>query len=247
MSLRYHEISETLHRILNPLSIEKVMLLGEIARVSAATRQLDLCCGKAEMIAAWSARWGHQATGVDISPIFLAAAKERVQELGVSERVTLVQSDASTYQAEAGAFDIVSCIGATWIGGGLEGTLKLMTPPLAPGGVILVGEPFWHETPPPEAYLSSGIPEDMFTSLHGTVERIEGARFDLIEMVLSNTDDWDRYVAAQWQAADDWLSANPANPEAEAFRAWTQHGKQDYLRYGRRYLGWGVFGLKRRG
>lgn len=31
--LRYHEISEVTHRIMNPLSLEKLLLLGEICKV----------------------------------------------------------------------------------------------------------------------------------------------------------------------------------------------------------------------
>lgn len=245
MSLRYHERVET-RPIINPFTIEKVMLLGEIAGVRPGMRQLDLCCGKAEMIAQWSAMFGHTATGVDISRVFLAAARERVRELGVSDRITLIEGDASTFAAEIGGFDIVSCIGATWIGGGLEGTLHLMRPALAPGGMVLVGEPFWHEPPPREAILSAGLTEEMFTSLDGTRERIEHAGFELVEMVLANQDDWDRYVASQWIAADDWLKANPGHEDAEPFRAWVAHNKADYLRYGRRYLGWGVFVLRPR-
>ena len=50
MSLRFHEISEQNHRILNPFSDEKLMVLGEICRLKPGTRQLDLACGKGEML-----------------------------------------------------------------------------------------------------------------------------------------------------------------------------------------------------
>lgn len=246
MSLRYHEISEANHRILNPFSFDKLMLLGEIAQLSPGVRQLDLCSGKGEMLCQWSAKWGHSGTGVDISKVFLAAARERATEMGVADRVSFVEGDASAYVGEPHGFDIVSCIGATWIGGGLEGTLKLMTPPLRDGGLLLVGEPYWAEGTPQEAFISAGVPADMFTTLSGTYERLDGAGFELVEMVLSSPDDWDRYVAGQWRTVDDWLRANPGDPEADAMRAWIRHGKEDHLRYQRKYLGWGVFVLRRR-
>ena len=44
MSLRFHEIAEADHRILNPFSEEKMMLLGEVCRLRAGQRQLDLAC-----------------------------------------------------------------------------------------------------------------------------------------------------------------------------------------------------------
>jgi len=44
--------------------------------------------------------------------------------------VTFVEGDASAYAFEPDAFDIVSCIGVTWIGGGLAGTLDKLKPAL---------------------------------------------------------------------------------------------------------------------
>ena len=83
MSLRFHEIAETNHRILNPFTEEKLMLVGEICRLNAETQQLDLCCGKAEMLCRWSEKWGIGGTGVDISAVFVNAARERARELGI--------------------------------------------------------------------------------------------------------------------------------------------------------------------
>lgn len=49
------------------------MLLGEVCRLKAGMRQLDLACGKAEMLCQWAKRWGIHGVGVDISQLFLAA------------------------------------------------------------------------------------------------------------------------------------------------------------------------------
>src|SRR5262249_37783134 len=116
---------------------------------------------------------------------------------------------------EPSAFDVVSCIGATWIGGGLAGTLNLMQPALKPGGVLLVGEPFWNEEPPQAACDAIGVSRDDFVSLGSTLDRFEAAGVELIEMVLANPDDWDRYVAAQWSAVYDYAKAHPGEPDAE--------------------------------
>ena len=47
---RYHEISESSHRIMNPLSVDKLRLLGDVCRIAKGTRLLDLACGKGEML-----------------------------------------------------------------------------------------------------------------------------------------------------------------------------------------------------
>ena len=131
--VRQHEISEAEHRILNPFSDEKLMLLGEVCRLRAGQRQLDLACGKGEMLCRWAARFGIEGLGVDISELFLAAARKRAEELGVADRVRFEAGDAGRFEADAASRDIVSCIGATWIGGGLAGTIELMRPALRPG------------------------------------------------------------------------------------------------------------------
>ncbi len=97
MSLRFHEIAEARHRILNPFMHEQLMLLGEICSLTSTTCQLDFCCGEGEMLCVWSQRYGIQGIGVDISPVFLKAAHARAAELKCSDRVTFVEGNASTY------------------------------------------------------------------------------------------------------------------------------------------------------
>ena len=241
MSLRHHEISEANHRILNPFPAEKLALLGEICRLRPGQRQLDLACGKGEMLCQWAARHGIVGHGIDLSPVFLAAAHERAAELGVADRVTFQHGDAGKVPLEPAAFDVVSCIGATWIGGGLAGTVELLKRAAAPNALLLVGEPFWLSDPPAEAYAAHGMQPDDFTSLAGTCDRLAAAGVELVEMVLADQDSWDRYVAAQWWTVAEWLRANPEHPEAPAMREFLSKGRRSYLEYGRRYLGWGVF------
>lgn len=246
MSLRFHEIAEASNRILNPIDETQLMLLGEICRLTPAHRQLDLACGKGEMIGRWAQRWGISAVGVDLSHVFAAAARDRMVELGVADRVTIVQGDAGAYTAEAQAFDVVSCIGATWIGGGLIGTLNLMRPALKPDGLLLVGEPYWNEPPSPEAYAALGVGADDFATLVGTLDRFEATGLELVEMVLANPDGWDRYYAPQWWALDAWLRANPDDPDYAEGRKFLDEQRRSHLAYGRRYLNWGIFVLRPR-
>jgi 2-polyprenyl-3-methyl-5-hydroxy-6-metoxy-1,4-benzoquinol methylase len=143
MSLRFHEIGEKNHRILNPFTDEKLMLLGEICRLEPGMRQLDLACGKGEMLCRWAERFGIEGAGVDISTVFVEAARKRAEELGVTSQVDFILQDAAELQAEPDAYDIVSCIGANWIGGGTRGTLELIKGKgLKPGpdSLILMGE-----------------------------------------------------------------------------------------------------------
>jgi SAM-dependent methyltransferase len=244
MSLRFHEIAETHHRILNPFTEDQLMLLGEVCRLHSGIRQLDLACGKGEMLCRWAQTYKISGVGVDISAVFLTAAQKRAEELGVADKTTFTQEDAGKYPKETHDFDVVSCIGATWIGSGLLGTLELMKLPLKPKGLILVGEPYWIEPPPEEAYAAEGVGKDDFVSLDGTLDRFESSGMNLVEMVLADHEGWDRYEAPHWMAVNDFLAANPNDPDASELRKWMTDSRRAYLRYGRRYLGWGVFVLR---
>lgn len=242
--LQLHEISEANHHILNPFTHEKLMLVGEVCRLKPGMRQLDLCCGKGEMLCQWAQCWGISGVGVDISKVFLAAAHARAVELGVSDRIEFIEGDAGKYIAEANGFDVVSCIGATWIGDGLVGTLKLMLPALKPGGLLLVGEPYWIDTPPEEAYAEIGVGKDDYTSLIGTLERIHNVELELVEMVLANPDSWDRYQAGQWWTLYEWLRDHPDDPLAPEVRQMFETSQREHLTIQRRYFGWGVFVMR---
>lgn len=244
MSLRFHEIAEGAHPILNPLSPEKLALLGELCQLAPGQRVLDLACGKGELLIQWARRYACRGVGVDISEVFIRAARQRAEMLEVLDQVTFVIDDAGQYPQPYHAFDVVSCLGATWIGGGLAGTLELMQTALADDGLILVGEPYWHSPPPPAACAAMNCAPDDFATLGGTLERFESAGLWLVEMVLADQDTWDRYEARQWINVDRYLRENRDDPEWDALRQWSAHNRYTYLNYGRQYMGWGVFVLR---
>lgn len=236
---RQHTIREAHHRILDPFTDEKLATLGAALRLTPGTTVLDLACGTGEMLSTWARDHGTVGTGVDLSSVWIQRAVGRAQELGVD--VTFVHGDASTYVADS-PVDVAACVGATWIGGGVVGTLALLERSLAPGGVALIGQPFWREDPP------AGAPwrPETFLSLPGQVAELGEAGWDLVEMVLADEDSWDRYVAAQWLSTRQWLDEFPADPLWAEMRAELDTAPLEYVTYQRPYLGWGVFALMKR-
>ena len=53
---RYTDIAEAGAAILNPLSFEKLLLLGELMELRPDLTMLDLACGKGEMLCQFAAR-----------------------------------------------------------------------------------------------------------------------------------------------------------------------------------------------
>jgi SAM-dependent methyltransferase len=248
MSLRFYEIAEKYHRILNPFTPEKLMLLGEIFHLKPGLHQLDLACGKGETLCRWAQTYGIQGTGVDISGVFIEAARNRAVELGVGSQVSFVLEDAVQYQAQPDTYDVVSCIGANWLGGGTRGTLELVKGKGLkhhPDSLILMGEIFWRTEPSPEVLENAGVkPGEWAVGLDGITKVFEESGTRLVEMVLATETDWDRYQSKHWWAFDEWMRANPDDPEIETLAAFAEKSRQDYFRIERPLCDWGVFVLK---
>ncbi|GAA1679808.1 methyltransferase domain-containing protein [Glycomyces endophyticus] len=244
---RSFTIRESSHRLLNPFTPEKLAVLGRAVRPVPGTAVLDLACGKGELLSTWARDHGTTGTGVDISTVFIAAARERADELGVGDRVAFVHGDASAHVADR-PVGIASCIGATWIGGGVAGTVELLRRSLAPGGMMLVGEPYWRLDPPDRATVEGChmSAKDELLALPELLERFGALGCDVVEMVLADQDSWDRYAAAQWLNVRQWLDANPDDELAAQMRAELDTAPVTHVRYQREYLGWGVFALMNR-
>ncbi|MEV4150109.1 class I SAM-dependent methyltransferase [Amycolatopsis sp. NPDC049691] len=143
---RSFTVRESGHRIHNPLTSRKLAVLGKALNPPPGPRVLDLACGSGELLCTWARDHGSTGTGVDISTVFVAAARARAIELEVAGQVTFLHGDASNHVA-GDPVDIAACVGASWIGGGVAGTVDLLRRSLRPGGVLLIGEPYWRKEP----------------------------------------------------------------------------------------------------
>ncbi len=244
---RIFNITESAHRIHNPFTPEKYATLGEVLRMEPGTRVLDLGSGSGEMLCTWARDFGIVGTGIDMSGLFSEQAKMRAEELGVADRVSFIHGDAAGYVADE-KVDVAACIGATWIGGGVAGTIGLLAKSLRPGGIILVGEPYWLQLPPTEdvakGCLAGSISD--YLMLPELLAFFRGLGYDVLEMVLADQEGWDRYEAAKWLTMRRWLEANPDDDLAKDVRAQLTSEPERYARYTRQYMGWGVFALMAR-
>ncbi|MFE3399715.1 SAM-dependent methyltransferase [Streptomyces anulatus] len=244
---RIFTLRESSHRIHNPFNPGKLADLGRALRPTPGTRVLDLASGSGEMLCTWARDHGVTGTGVDISTVFTEKARARAAELGVADRVAFVHGDASGFVADE-RVDLAACVGATWIGGGVAGTVELLARSLRPGGLMLIGEPYWRKAVPDrETALGCHAGDvDDFLVLPELIERFGDLGYDVVEMVLADEDSWDRYRAAQWLNLRRWLDAHPDDELAAEVRTELDIEPARYARYQREYLGWGVFALMAR-
>lgn len=244
---RIFNITESAHRIHNPITPDKLTTLGAALRLEVGARVLDLGSGSGEMLCTWARDHGLVGTGVDLSQLFTEQAQQRALELGVADRVRFIHGDAAGFVAEA-PVDVAACVGATWIGGGVAGTLALLARSLRPGGIFLIGEPYWRQLPPTEAVAQGCLARSVadFLTLPQLLASFGEQGYDVVEMVLADQDGWDRYEAAKWLTMRRWLAANANDEMAGEVRAQLTAEPVRYATYTREYLGWGVFALMQR-
>jgi len=241
---RIFTITESAHRIHNPITPDKLATLGAALRMDPGARVLDLGSGSGEMLCTWARDHGIVGTGVDMSRLFTEQARLRAEELGVADRITFIHGDAAGYVSDEKA-DVAACVGATWIGGGVAGTIELLKRSLRAGGIILIGEPYWRQLPSSEDVARRCLAHSIadFLMLPELLASFGQLGCDVVEMVLADQDGWDRYEAAKWLTMRRWLEANPGDEMATEVRAELTAEPVRYATYTREYLGWGVFAL----
>ncbi len=244
---RLFNITESAHRIHNPLTPDKLATLGAALRLEQGTRVLDLGSGSGELLCTWARDHGISGTGIDKSRLFTEQARLRAKELGVEDLVAFIHGDAAGFVADE-RVGLAACVGATWIGGGVAGTIALLARSVRAGGIILIGEPYWLRLPPTEdiakGCLAGSISD--FLVLPELLAAFGDLNYDVVEMVLADQDGWDRYEATKWLTMRQWLEANPDDDLAGEVRARLTSEPMRYATYTREYLGWGVFALMAR-
>jgi hypothetical protein len=117
-------------------------------------------------------------------------------------------------------------------------TLAALDPAVRRGGFIAEGEPYWRTWPlPDKARPEEG--ED-FLPLRDSTQRFRWAGLDLVTLIDSSLDDWDRYESLHWLAAEKWLTEHPDDPDAEDIRLLNERFRDRYLQWQRELLGWAI-------
>src|SRR5919201_2085536 len=112
----WHELVERDHDLQNPTSVEKIKLVGLYLRLGSQTSVLDVACGKAGPALILAREFGCRIHGVDVSAVFIEAARRRVADAGLDELISVEFADAA-HVSEWPSCNAALCLGAAFVWG----------------------------------------------------------------------------------------------------------------------------------
>jgi SAM-dependent methyltransferase len=233
----FYDIAERHMELINPSSPGKVIEAGQHLGMKKDDRIIDFGCGFGEPLALWAEHFGISGIGIDFRPHAVERARQKMIDRGFADRIEIVQAKGAEYEFEKHSFDVGICLGASFIWNGYRPTLQAIRETIKPTGKLLVGEPYLITCDVPSEYTEA---EGVHTEFElCQIAREEG--FDIAYLIRSNDDDWAHYEATNWEGLIAWLEENPDHPDKQAVIDWYHKTQDEYMQYGRQYLGWAMY------
>jgi SAM-dependent methyltransferase len=231
----------------NPLNEKEIDAFVERLPLEATARVVDVGCGKAELLIRILERHDVSAVGIDLSPHFLAEAREEAARRLSGARLELREEDAARARFEPESFDLAIAVGAGGIWDGYGTALRVLGRLVPPGGHVLFGEGYWRRGPS-AAYLQAlGAERDELSDREGLLAAAREEGLELVEGLESSEADWERYERRWAENGERWAAEHPGHPKREELLAWIRNGRDRFERLGgRETLGFGLFLFRKR-
>ncbi len=239
---KFFDITHREHLFCNPMSEQKFEELIGLLRLPKGAQVLEVATGKGEFITRLAERYGISGTGIDISPYCVAEAGQKHRQRVPEAKLQFMEMDGAEFEPEEPeSFDLVACIGASWIYGGHKKTLEALYRMAAPSSWIIAGEPFWRQEPTAEYVKAIGEERSSFGTHHGNVTAGEALGLELAYTLVGSQDDWDKYEGLTWYAAERWAREHPEDPDVDEVLNRVAQSRESYLKWGRETLGWAIY------
>lgn len=139
------------------LQSRMALVLGTISRHAAsAGRVLDVGCGTGFLLE-YLGRAGWSGLGIDLSPESVALADERLERIGVADRLSA--QVGSAYEPPTGPFDLVTVTDVLEHLDDPRACLSAIRSQIAPGGLLVISTPNRRSLPGARRWLAErGVP-----------------------------------------------------------------------------------------
>jgi len=206
---------------------------------------LDVGCGSGELLLRVAEVHGCRGLGVDLHEGKIGEAREAAaQRLAPGVDVKFRVQNAAELTPPP-SYDRGFCLGATFAfcmgPSAYERALTGLKRLVSPGGLLLVGEPYWKQPPAPEYRDLLGDPVGTYRDHAENVLFAESLGLTPLYAATSSDEDWDDFEWAHRRRFEDKVFMNPTSVEARRDLESSRRWRDGYLRWGRDTLGFGFY------
>ena len=227
-------------QILNPMSAEKMTHFVDMLDLPPNSRVADIGCGKGEFLHRLYERYQISGVGVDISNYFIEDCKANKAKRAPDADITYLLMDGKDFKPSE-QFDLTCCMGASWIYGGIRGTLEALTGMTKTGGLLVLGEPYWLKEPAQEYLEMEGSKREDFHSHRENVLMGDEYGVTCAYTLASNHMDWDEYETPHWWAVSEYADQHPDDPDLPEIWEHMKKSRETYLKHGRDTMNWCLY------
>ncbi|MFP4459923.1 MAG: methyltransferase domain-containing protein [Candidatus Zixiibacteriota bacterium] len=236
-------ISERHMDIINPISEEKIVQIGQIVDMDEDTEIIDYGCGYAMPLILWAEVFGTKCLGIELREHAINRAHENIEINSLQRYVKIHHEHGKKYDRKGKKYDIASCMGATFIWDNLDEAIEALKDSIKENGRIILADVSWK---------AADVPDEARKLIPSTLQEIDlfnkfgEHNLELIYIIRSSDDDWAEYEASNWYSLAEWLRENPDDPKADPVSDHLRISQKEYFQYFRQYLNFAVYILEER-
>jgi SAM-dependent methyltransferase len=225
-----------LHEICNPMRPGDLTAVIDALGPTGKTHAIDVACGHGDLLLEIAQRAAIYGVGVDLSPWVLIRARSRAEQAELQGSLEWWLGDGKAVPRRP-SWDVATCLGASWIWHGFEGTARALTARLRPGGRLAIGDLRLRDEADRDRLPGAGLAEMAATATrHEQAAKLTGLGLELISEIIAPDEAWEHYHQTVIESADAYAVEHP---EAD-YRAMAATWMEDFQR-DREYLTWTVW------
>ena len=221
-----------------PLSPECIQWLWKTIKQHEKVHVVDFGCGWGELLSEIVLHLPESTgSGYDIDPFLIERANAGTASVGLGGRIAFSVADCTQIDESC---DVLICMGSTHAWSRLEDALSAFELTLRPEGQLILGVPYWENSPSDAACHALGTTQDGLPTEISLLTLVTGSGFDITGFRTSTLSEWDAFEIAWCASRVIWLRENPNHPDFARFAKQLEQHRTMWLDGYRTYLGFSV-------